>query len=154
LDQLRFSQVNIFLRPAATHFPWYHTLHCWHCIQSPFKVDNGDQCAVPENPHRCRHLIHSWFCQYHVSRACGFLFSLSGTVVAGFRFSSCDCLAYILYSDDVKCVTKFLFLDVFLRDRIMLLKLTFCVSPALSLSAKFFIRNLAVGFSCMMGDVR
>jgi hypothetical protein len=43
---------------------------------------------------------------------------------------SCDSLAFLICSDDVKCETKFLFLDVFLAtflgDRIMLLKLSFC----------------------------
>jgi hypothetical protein len=55
-------------------------------------------------------------------------------------------------------VTKFPFLDVFLAtflgDRIMRLKLSFCVSSALSLSANFFVRNLAVGLYRMMGDAQ
>jgi hypothetical protein len=69
---------------------------------------------------------------------------------------SCDSLAFIICSDNVKCVTKFPVLDVFLAtflgDRFMLLKLSFCVSPALSLSANFFVRNLAVGLSRMTGN--
>jgi hypothetical protein len=158
LDQLHFPRLNIFLRPAATCFSWYQTLHGWHCIQPPFKVDNGDPCAIPEKTHRVSSsdsLLILSVSQF--SRACGFLFRFSITFVAGFSFFVMW-LALFICSDDVKCVTKFPFLDVFLAtflgDRIMLLKLSVCVSPALSLSANFFVRNLAIGLSRMRGDVR
>lgn len=109
---------------------------------------------------RLHRMTHYSFYQHQKKKylPCEFLFRFSSTFAVDFCLFSCDCLAFFICSDDVKCVTRCLFfvvfLPAFLGDRICSGKFIFCLT-----NTKFYLQcffyfhlELAGGLFSMMGE--